>query len=112
MLGLLLIYFLGKYFYDLALQYNKPPWKYAVIGILSYYLGIALGGAFMGIMLEWTSPGSIDRINDWLLGLICIPFGLLIAKLTHLHLQKRFANPPRRTDANLSSSILDEEFMA
>lgn len=111
MLGLLLIYLLGKYFYDLALEYNKPPWKYAVIGVLSYYLGIALGGGFMGIMLEWTSPGSVDRINDFLLGLICIPFGLLMAKLTYIHLQKRFANPPRRKNSSLATSILDEGFM-
>lgn len=86
MFGFFLIYLLGKYFYDFVLEYNKLFWKYVVIGVLSYYLGIVLGGGFMGIMLEWIFFGFVDRINDFLLGLICILFGLLMVKLMYIYL--------------------------
>lgn len=111
MLGLLLLYFLGKYFYDLALQYQKNPWKYAVLGILCYYLGMALGAFFIMLMVEWTNPGTSHRINDLALGLISIPFGLLMVKLTYVYLQKRFANPPRKIGARMTSAVLDDEFL-
>ena len=34
MLGLLLIYFIGKYFYDLAAEFEKNKWLYAILGVV------------------------------------------------------------------------------
>ena len=44
MLGFILLYWIGKYFYKLAEKYQKSEWGYALLGIGSYYGGILLAG--------------------------------------------------------------------
>ena len=76
MLGLLLIYFLGKKIYDLAEEYNKNLWGNTILGVVIYYAGTILGGMIIGIILLVVSDFNIDETNDMLLGLLGIPFGL------------------------------------
>ena len=47
-IGLLLIYFIGKSFYELAHTHNRSKWGYAILGIVTYYglqllLGFGIG---------------------------------------------------------------------
>ena len=75
MLGLIIIFFIGKYYYELAAQFNKNKWVYAIIGIVVYYaaagvLGIILG--FADVMFEL----GIDWNNAIGLNLLGIPAGL------------------------------------
>jgi len=37
MFGIILIYWVGKYFYQLAIEFNKSKWGYAVLGLATYY---------------------------------------------------------------------------
>ena len=37
MLGLLLIYWIGKKYYELATEHNRSPWGYAILGVFVYY---------------------------------------------------------------------------
>lgn len=47
MIGLLLIYFIGKSFYELAHKHNRSRWGYAILGVVTYYgLQFILGFAF------------------------------------------------------------------
>ncbi|MDX2249951.1 MAG: hypothetical protein SF052_24415 [Bacteroidia bacterium] len=77
MLGLLLIYFIGKNFYELADDYEKSKWGFAILGVVSYYLGTFLGGIILSIILEISGTNSLDDINSMLVSLIALPFGLL-----------------------------------
>jgi uncharacterized membrane protein HdeD (DUF308 family) len=88
MLGILLLYWIGKYFYKLAEEYNKNKWVFAIIGIVTYYAGIIIFSFAIGIILELVSPGAIDSIDDTLLGVMMLPFGILSCYLLYKYLDK------------------------
>lgn len=76
MVGLLLIYYLGKKIYDLADGYNKNQWQHAILGVVIYYAGTILGGVIIGLILVFSSGQEIDETNEMLWGLLGIPFGV------------------------------------
>ena len=75
MLGLLLIFFIGKYFYELADKYQKNRWLYAFIGIVVYYAAGALLGIILGV-LDFIIGLGIDWENSVGLNLLGIPAGI------------------------------------
>lgn len=99
MLGLLLIYFIWKYYYELTVTYNKSKW-YGLLGIASYYIGTFVGGfAISMVALSSSGFNSTDGMNDFLLGLIALPFGLLSVWSLYKILKKRWSN----TDEHLNN---------
>ena len=77
MLGILLIYIIGRIFYDLAAIFQKRKWVYTLLGILSYYFGTIAVGIVMAIYFEMYSDRSIDTISDLTITFIAFPFGVL-----------------------------------
>ena len=77
MLGLLLLYWIGKYFYKLAEEYDKSKWGFAILGVAVYYAGILLASFTTGIILGIFYPESLENLNEMLLGLAMLPFGIL-----------------------------------
>jgi len=75
MLGILLLYFIGKSFYRLAEIYNKSKWTFAIVGIATYYAGTVVGALLIGPLIVYYA--SYSYITDMVYGLIGIPFGLL-----------------------------------
>lgn len=88
MLGLLLLYWIGKYFYKLAGEYNKHQWGFAILGIMVYYSGIVLFSIIIGIIAELVSPGFFDTTNETLLGIVMLPFGILSCYILYKYLEK------------------------
>ena len=88
MLGLVLLYWIGKYYFKLAEKFEKHKWGYAILGIVSYYGGIFIGGFGIGITMEIVSPGYIDTVNETLLGIFMLPFGILCCYLLYKYLEK------------------------
>lgn len=88
MLGLILIYWIGKYFYKLAEEYDKNKWAFAILGIVVYYGSIILFGITTGIVSEIVSPGSIETMNETLLSILMLPLGLLSCYLLYKYLEK------------------------
>lgn len=82
MLGIIFLYFIGKYFYTLAEKFDKNKWLYAILGVIVYYVGTFIGGVVLGIL-----DGLLDIGFDWdnslVLGLIALPFGIATAYLFH-----------------------------
>ena len=109
MLGLFLIYYLGKSFYTLAQKHEKKPWGYAVLGVVSYYAGSIIGGVLLAIPIELFAEGGIEEFNNFLLGLLGVPFGLLGAYLTYKLLEKRFKGETITTIGR--PDILDDDLM-
>lgn len=89
MLGLLLIYFIGKYFYDLAHEYGKSRWGYAILGVVSYYAGEIIGGAMLGIAIAFGAEG-LANVPELVLGLITVPVGILTCWGTYKLLQRQW----------------------
>lgn len=109
MLGLALLYFLAKPFYKLAEQYGRNQIGYSLLAIIVYYAGVLGFGLMLGIVLELTSPGSVEGMNDFFLGLICIPAGLFTAWILYNYLEKRFKghlSVDRQYDANIIDAEL------
>jgi len=76
MLGILLIYFIGKRFYDLSVDYKQNKWLYAILSIVVYYVsGLVFGVvlALLDILFNW----GIDWDNNFGINLLGIPVGLL-----------------------------------
>ena len=101
MLGILLIYFIGKPFYDLAMHHDKSRWGFAILGVVTYYAGTFVMGIIIGIV----SPETTETMNNLLLGLIALPLGLLFAWLLYKFLENAWSNNSSNDDTD--SNILD-----
>jgi membrane protein implicated in regulation of membrane protease activity len=102
MIGILLLYFIGKYFKDLAELNNKKPWPWAILGIVIYYAGTFLGGiiiAGISIAIDY----NLDGIPDIVVSLMALPFGLLATWIGYRMLEKSWS---RQT--NVDTNTLDD----
>lgn len=77
MLALIFIYFIGKKFYELAFDYGKNKWVFAIAGVVSYYAAIFISVFIIGITIELNSPGYITESNETWISFLGIPFGML-----------------------------------
>ena len=103
MVGLILLYFIGKYFYDLAIKHNKHKWGYAILGVVVNYAGAIVLGAVLFIILELGEWADIDSIDETSAGLMAMPFGLLTCWAIYALLKRNWS----KRSANLSEDILD-----
>lgn len=95
MLGLILIYWIGKKFYKLAEEYDKSQWVFAILSIVVYY---AVSIVFATVLLLILDSYS-STLNDHVLGLIAMPFGLLACYLLYTYLEKTWKkNDPRKNN--------------
>lgn len=88
MLGFLFIYFIGKYFYTLAEEYKKNKWLFAVLGVLSYYVGGFLFGSFLVMCGYMIDEVYTESLSETFLTVIVIPLGLICCYLFY-HILKR-----------------------
>ena len=101
MLGVILLYWIGKYFYKLAEEYNRSKWGFAILGIVVYYAGIIILGFLMGVIMEFVSSGFFDTIDDVVLNLISLPLGILSCYLLYKYLEKTW----KKNDPTKNSMI-------
>ncbi len=87
MLGLLLIYFIGKHYYNLAKKYKKIKWLFVVIGIAAYYLVAFVLGLLLGIMDIVFDKEIVDLKERLLISIIALPFGILASYLLYRYLE-------------------------
>ncbi len=88
MLGLALIYFIGKYYYNLAAYNDKNKWGYALFGVAAYYAGAFVFGLIAGVVITLDGTTSVDDVNEVVLALIGLPFGVGATALLY-HLLKK-----------------------
>ena len=108
MLGIILLYFVGKMFYDLVGKYKNDKtarWIYAIIAVISYYAGTFLGGVLLGLG-EVYGLWYISDLNDLILGFIALPFGILTVVVFYQILKLNLAKKKEVQD----SDLIDEEF--
>tara|TARA_B100000795_G_C22784234_1_gene433823 strand:- start:177 stop:506 length:330 start_codon:yes stop_codon:yes gene_type:complete len=100
MLGLLLLYWIGKYFYKLAEAHDKSKWGFTLLGIVVYYAGIVVLGLILGIVLEIFAPGYFETMNDIALNLMALPLGLLSCYILYKYLEKTWKkNAPSKNNS-------------
>lgn len=106
MLGLLLIYFLGKQFYQLAEKHGRNEWGFAILGVIAYYVGTFIAGIVLVLGLEVIDPGSIDSQSELGLSIMALPFGLLSCYLFYKFLERVWTNKSRQS----TDDLLDTDF--
>lgn len=90
MLGLLLVLFIGKHFYDHAFDHDKSPWLYGILGIVAYYAGSFIGGIILALVFEIMGSTPLEERSTWNLTLIALPFGIAACWAFHKILEKRW----------------------
>ncbi|MCL6294403.1 hypothetical protein [Jejuia spongiicola] len=82
MLNIIIICFIGKYYYELTQDYYKNRWIYGILGIVVYYIGAFSGGIVIGITdnlfdigFNWNSTSNLIIIS--------LLFGLLFKVLVY-----------------------------
>lgn len=78
MIGIFLIFWIGKSYYELAHEYDRSRWGYAILGIVTYYGGTFLGAFIIGLLSEAGLVGSIENVNSFLLSLLTLPMGFTV----------------------------------
>ena len=71
------MYFIGKSFYTLAADYGKHQWGFAILGVVTYYACTFTFGILLGIAMAFYDLDALERMSDFVLGLIAVPVGLL-----------------------------------
>ncbi|WP_298551048.1 hypothetical protein [uncultured Algibacter sp.] len=77
MLGILLIYFIGKRFYDLSVDYSKNKWLYAILGVVTYYV---IGNVFLALIVIldiYVFDWGFNWESTYGINLLALPLGLL-----------------------------------
>jgi hypothetical protein len=108
MIGIILIYFVGKAFYDLAGRHHKGQWLSAILGVVSYYGGQFAGGVILAIGYE-LFIGSIDEINETVLSVLALPIGVLACWGFYRILKSRWEK--KETFSESSEEVLDANFI-
>ena len=105
MLGILLLFFIGKYFYKLAEEYRKSKWGFAVLGIVTYYGGTFIYGIFYGIIYFAMNPEAFeDDIDTWTLRLTAVAAGIGFALILYFLLERSW----KRNIAEKKTIDIDE----
>lgn len=86
MLGILLIYWIGKRYYTLAHDYHKSPWAYTILAIAIYY-GTQV---VFGIILYVAMPESFSEDSNLGINLLGVALGLLMWYLVYEYLSKKW----------------------
>lgn len=107
MLGLVLLYFIGKWFFTLAETHKRNKWLFAVLGVVMYYAGTFIAGIAIGLYTVSTGDESILEMNSIVLSLIAIPFGLLAAWGFREILKRSWEKNPLEDQMILDSDIAD-----
>ncbi|MBL7781846.1 MAG: hypothetical protein JNM22_11565 [Saprospiraceae bacterium] len=90
MLGLLLIYFIGEKFYQLAASFEKSKWGYAILGVVSYYIGTFIFGVVLFLVLDATGGNPEEDLDSTAMNVIAVPFGLLSCYILYIILKKNW----------------------
>lgn len=101
MLGLILIYFIGKHFYDLAAKHKKSEYLFAILGVVSYYVGTFVFGIILFFIL---GEDAVLEMNEFLSAIIGLPAGLLTCYLFYKFLENSWS----KTRVGADSNILDD----
>lgn len=89
MLGLIFIYWIGKYFYQLAEEFNKNKWLFAILGVVVYYAAQLIVGILIGVLAMFFN-WNIDFESNIQMALIGIPAGAGITYLFYFLLKRKW----------------------
>jgi hypothetical protein len=103
MLGIILWYFIGKYFADLADDYGKSRWGYAILGVVVYNVGQIIVGIGLFIITDMSDSFEFDFTDQLSTALVGLPSGLLSCYIVYQLLKRNWSK-----NEVASEEILDQ----
>lgn len=100
MLGLILLYFIGKYFYRLAEEYDKSKWGFAILGVVVYYASTFVA-AILYYAFGFFDIDTTNRYNDLAVSFAALPFGILSCYLLYYFLEKNWKKQKQTNTSNV-----------
>ena len=97
MFGIILIYWVGKYFYQLAEKYNQNKW-FAILGVVVYFGSQLLTGVFLAI-LDFIFGWNVDWESNTAINLLGIPIGCGFSYLFYILLEKKWKKEEVKIDS-------------
>jgi hypothetical protein len=104
MLGLILIYFIGRSFYRLADYYNRSKWGFAILGIAVYYASQLIYAFLLGFAIGSTRSG-VDQGNIFMIALLAVALGGFTTWALHAGLKSNWGKKGAREE---KSDLLDD----
>lgn len=104
MLSFLLIYFVYKYFRDLARKYKvKKVWKYSLTGVVSYFgfqFLFIFAWAIVTLIIDPNYNFENDRSMNSGVGFLALLFSMLMLYFLHKYLEKRLKHQQITSSVN------------
>lgn len=107
MLGILVMFYVGKSFFDLAHRFNKEVWLQWVLGFMGigmYYLGTFIGGILLGVA-EAYGWIYVSNMSDIAIAFLGLPFGLLACIIFYYLLKRYYSKTKTQIDPNILDDI-------
>lgn len=98
--------FVGRSFYQLAENHQKSRWLFAILGVVSFYFGIFIGGIVLAFVYELYLLRSMEDVNPILLTLMALPFGILTCWGLYRILSNQWSKKPSEKQ---DSDVLDAD---
>lgn len=98
MLVLILIFFLCRAFYRLAVAHNRIGWRCATSGFVAFYVWNFLTFVIFFLILEVWQPGSMTQIPEGFTSFLCLLGGAMMSWIYYDNLKASFqkANKSRK----------------
>ena len=106
MLGIVLMYLVGREYYKLAILNQKNAWLYAIVGVVSYYVGVFLGGILVVILYHFISEEAVEEMSELKLEIMAIPFGVLSCYLFYRFLKFTWSKKYAKKDEDILDELL------
>ncbi len=88
MLGIFLLICIGKKFAELTDEYEKNKLVFVLLGIATYYIGTFIFGFVFVLTCDLFNIVPIEHINEFLLGWIAAPVGILACTILYQLLKR------------------------
>jgi len=105
-LRFLLVFFIGKTFYDLASYHDKNKWLYAFIGLVSYFVAAIVFALFAFLFIDAMGSSPLNA-NQLHLSMISVAVGLLSCWCVYKYLYSRWKNQNKSEH----TEILDQDLI-
>jgi hypothetical protein len=104
MIGIFLIYWIGRKYYDLAMRHSRSAWGYAILGVVIYYSMQFFLGIFLGLMFP-EGMTNLDNSSKTVLNLLGIPIGLGAWWGIFIYLRNKWEATEENNSNNYESEI-------
>jgi len=102
MLGLLIVYFFGKSYYDLAKLYGRNAWGYAILGSVIFLAAQFVFGFLIGILILLADLDT--NIPPIVLSIAALAFSAFITNMIEKMIRKNW-------EQNKSSNLTDSDLL-